>query len=245
MQTRCPNPDCLSEFDTAAPERAHIQCPTCNQLLSVKPMEFWHALDKVLRKTASQNANNNATGLNVTENATGQNAFKGTPNEPGKEIIHPQLFGLLEDIRSLWNVGSIFRTADGASVSHLYLCGITGVPPRKEIAKTSLGAEDVVPWSYHPYAVSAIREIKAAGIKLIGLERTTSSEHIKRSRPLSELLPTSTAQPICLAVGNEVTGLSAEILSACDEICELPMLGVKESLNVAVAFGAAVYLFRR
>jgi len=228
VHTRCPNPDCLTEFETAEPERAHIECPDCKQVLSVKPMELWHALDKVLRKSAPF-----------------QKPLEAPKIAPTYGSASPILLALLEDIRSLWNVGSIFRTADGAGVSHLYLCGITGVPPRKEIAKTSLGAEDVVSWSYHPYVVSAIREIKASGTKLIGMERTSSSKHIKSSRPLSELLPTTTTQAICLAVGNEVTGLSAEILSACDDICELPMLGVKESLNVAVAFGAAVYLFRR
>jgi 23S rRNA (guanosine2251-2'-O)-methyltransferase len=208
--------------------------------MSIKPMEFWHALDKLLRKSAHTSASSNpqnSASLQKPPEAAKLASTSGSTS--------PILYALLEDIRSLWNVGSIFRTADGAGVSHLYLCGITGVPPRKEIAKTSLGAEDVVPWSYHPYAVSAVREIKSAGIRLIGLERTIGSTYVKRSRPLSELLPITTAQPICLAVGNEVTGLSAEILSACDEIAELPMLGVKESLNVAVAFGAATYLFRR
>jgi tRNA G18 (ribose-2'-O)-methylase SpoU len=143
---------------------------------------------------------------------------------------------LLEDIRSLWNVGSIFRTADGAGFSRLFLCGITGCPPRKEIAKTSLGAEDTIAWEFHRNALEVLPRLKSQGVTIIGLERTTESV------PLSHAAAQQNDSPICLVLGNEVTGISLETLSLCDVICDLPMRGVKESLNVAVAFGIAAYM---
>jgi len=143
---------------------------------------------------------------------------------------------LAEDIRSLWNVGSIFRTADGVGVSRLVLCGITGNPPRKEIAKTSLGAEDTIPWNYVPSALDALLPLKKLGYQIVGLERNQSS------KSLSELLSASQIKiPFCLIVGNEVTGLSPEVVQHCDIVTHLPMRGMKESLNVAVAFGIAAY----
>jgi 23S rRNA (guanosine2251-2'-O)-methyltransferase len=143
---------------------------------------------------------------------------------------------LLEDIRSLWNVGSIFRTADGAGFSRLFLCGITGCPPRKEIAKTSLGAEDTIAWQFHRNALEVLLGLKSQGVTIIGLERTAESI------PLSHAVAEQNDSPICLVLGNEVTGISLETLSLCDVVCDLPMRGTKESLNVAVAFGIAAYM---
>jgi tRNA G18 (ribose-2'-O)-methylase SpoU len=153
-------------------------------------------------------------------------------------LPHPaRLSGLIEDVRSLWNVGSIFRTADGAGFGRLYLCGITGCPPRPRIAKTSLGAEEHVPWEYHAGALEVLPSLKAAGARVLGLE------HTERSRPLGEVLGRGQVRaPVCLVVGNEVAGISAETLAACDLVCHLPMRGMKASLNVAVAFGIGAYL---
>ena len=148
-----------------------------------------------------------------------------------------------EDVRSLWNVGSIFRTADGAGVDALYLSGITGTPPRKEIAKTSLGSEDSVPWSYVRTTTELIPELKAAGLFILGLEYSLGAPGVTDSIPLSQALRDQLISPrVCMLVGNEVTGLSAETMSACDLLCHLPMRGLKESLNVAVAFGIAAYM---
>jgi tRNA G18 (ribose-2'-O)-methylase SpoU len=144
---------------------------------------------------------------------------------------------IVEDVRSLFNVGSIFRTADAAGISQLYLCGITGYPPRKEIAKTSLGAEDHVNWQYVAHPLEIIPALKSEGITIVGLEKTESS------KLLTELLKDGRlTKPICIVVGNEVTGISPEVLVNCDLVCHLPMKGYKESLNVSVAFGAAAYL---
>jgi tRNA G18 (ribose-2'-O)-methylase SpoU len=143
---------------------------------------------------------------------------------------------VLEDIRSLWNVGSMFRTADAMGLGRLILAGITGSPPRKEIAKTSLGAEEHVPWTYVGHALDILPALKAEGIIVLALERC------ERSKPLSEIARSlHQSQRIALVVGNEVTGVSPETLAGCDEVVDLPMCGIKESLNVAVAFGVAAY----
>ena len=149
-----------------------------------------------------------------------------------RNIGDPPFAALLDDIRSMWNVGSMFRSADGAGVGKLYLCGITACPPRKEITKTSLGAEEVIPFEYHVSALDAIIPMKSRGVKIVSLEVE------ERSIPLSSFSPTP---PLCLVVGNEVTGVSREVLDASDAIVRLPMRGVKGSLNAAVAFGIAAY----
>jgi tRNA G18 (ribose-2'-O)-methylase SpoU len=145
---------------------------------------------------------------------------------------------LLEDIRSLGNVGSIFRTSDAAGVGKLHLCGVTGCPPRKEIEKTSLGAERTIAWEYHKNAITVMRELHHRGVKLIGLERCDSSMSLFEAIAQSKI---TASNPVCLIVGNEVMGLSAEALALCNLVCHLPMRGTKESLNVAVAFGIAIY----
>lgn len=141
--------------------------------------------------------------------------------------------GLLDNIRSLYNVGSIFRTSDGGRISKLYLCGYTPHPPRKEIDKTSLGAVQSVLWEYHKDPLDAIAAIKSQGIKLCVLEQTTVS------RPYFDL--TRRDFPICLVVGNEIGGVSSRIIAKADMAIEIPMLGSKHSLNAAVAYGIALY----
>jgi tRNA G18 (ribose-2'-O)-methylase SpoU len=143
------------------------------------------------------------------------------------------IYGLLENVRSLYNVGSIFRTSDAVLLSKLYLTGFTPYPPRPEISKTALGAVDSVPWSYHKKPIEAVEEIKSRGIKLAVLEQTDESV------PLWELPPDFF--PICIAVGNEIGGITKDIVDAADIAVEIPMKGVKHSLNVAVAYGIAVY----
>jgi tRNA G18 (ribose-2'-O)-methylase SpoU len=139
---------------------------------------------------------------------------------------------LLENIRSLYNVGAMFRTADGALLQKLYLCGYTGYPPRREIDKTSLGSVESVPWEYDPDPCSAARRLKAEGYHLCALEHTDAS--VPFDAAVSSF-------PLCFVVGNEVEGVSGELLSMCDSAVEIPMHGVKQSLNVAVAFGIIAY----
>ena len=141
---------------------------------------------------------------------------------------------LLDNIRSLYNVGSIFRTADGAGIRHLYLCGITPTPDNSKLAKTSLGAEQTVGWSYHPNAVDLIVK-KQADYLVWALEETTQAV------PLFEPPPAPAVAAILLVVGNEVTGVDPGILALCDASLAIPMRGSKRSLNVATAFGVAAY----
>lgn len=142
---------------------------------------------------------------------------------------------VLNNIRSLYNVGSIFRTADGAGVEKIWLCGITGQPPSSRISKTALGAETQVPWEYREDARGLINELKRRQYQIILLEQA------RESRPYETFEPTS---PVCLVLGNEIEGVSQDILSVSDEAIEIEMAGLKNSLNVSVAFGVVAYHFR-
>jgi tRNA G18 (ribose-2'-O)-methylase SpoU len=143
------------------------------------------------------------------------------------------VIALLDNVRSLYNVGSIFRTSDGAFVSGLYLCGFTPHPPRKEIEKTALGATRTVPWKYFRRSADAVSEARAAGMRILVLEHTTSGIPYDRVGPQDF--------PVCLVVGNEITGVSEELIAAADGAIEIPMHGTKQSLNAAVAYGIAVF----
>jgi tRNA G18 (ribose-2'-O)-methylase SpoU len=143
------------------------------------------------------------------------------------------IFCLLEDIRSLYNVGSMFRTADGARVSKLFLCGYTPHPPRKEIEKTALGATNSVPWEYHRDPLPLIAELKSNGIKICVLEHTNTSTPYYRIQ--------QSHFPICIIVGNEITGVSQQLIETADIAIDIPMFGMKQSLNAAIAFGIAVF----
>jgi len=142
---------------------------------------------------------------------------------------------VLNNIRSLHNVGAIFRTADGVGAEKIWLCGITGYPPNSMIAKTALGAEDSVPWDHAQDASSVLRELKAAGYEIVLLEQMESSIDYAEWKP---------ARPVALVIGNEIEGVSPELLSLCDAAVEIEMMGVKNSLNAAVAFGIIAYHIR-
>jgi tRNA G18 (ribose-2'-O)-methylase SpoU len=143
---------------------------------------------------------------------------------------------LLDNLRSAYNVGAIFRTADGAGGSHLYLGGITPHPGHPRVSKTALGAEQAVPWSAHLNGLNAARTLQESGRRLWALEAGPGGES------LFEVEPGAAAQ-IVLVVGNEIAGIDPEILGPCDRIVSLPMMGRKHSLNVEVAFGVAAYAF--
>jgi tRNA G18 (ribose-2'-O)-methylase SpoU len=144
---------------------------------------------------------------------------------------------LLDNIRSIWNVGSIFRTADGLGISKLYLCGITPTPENKAIRKTSLGAERNVAWEYSRNALETAKRLKTDGIILIALE------HDVRAKTL-ETIDELSLQNTALILGNEVTGVDPELLDLSDQIVHIPMKGQKSSFNVEVAFAIAVYALR-
>ncbi len=141
--------------------------------------------------------------------------------------------GMLDNIRSLYNVGSMFRTSDGAFIRTLYLCGYTPAPPRPEIDKTSLGATESVSWLHFRDPLEAIAHARGAGMTICVLEHTTESV------PVYTL--TKDVFPLCLVVGNELTGVSPKVIEAADLAVEIPMYGVKQSLNAAVAYGVALF----
>ena len=144
---------------------------------------------------------------------------------------------ILDSIRSAYNVGAVFRTADGLGVKKLYLCGITPTPNTKEgVVKTALGAENSIPWEYQPSGLIAASLLKKQGYNLIALERTATSILINDYCPDS-----SDKRTIALILGNEKAGVDPGIIALCEEVIALPMMGKKASLNVAVAFGAAAY----
>ena len=144
---------------------------------------------------------------------------------------------LLDNLRSTLNVGSIFRTADGAGVSKIHLCGTTPTPDHPKIAKTGLGAEWNLPWEVHRNGLDFVNTCKAGGFAVISLEAVENSISIfSLDWSKNEL-----QKPILMVVGNEVSGIDPQIISTSDYVCSIPMFGIKSSLNVAVAFGIAVY----
>lgn len=145
---------------------------------------------------------------------------------------HHSIYTLVENVRSLYNVGAIFRTADGAGVDKIFLTGITGQPPQREIRKVALGAEESVPWEYAAQSLPLLEQLKSQGVQIVVLETTPNS------RPYYAVNYTL---PLCLVVGHEFHGVSQEVIDAADLLVQIPMQGVKISLNVAVAFGIAVY----
>ena len=142
---------------------------------------------------------------------------------------------ILNNIRSLHNVGSIFRTADGAGVEKIILCGITGYPPHSQITKTALGAEMRVPWEFRRDILSVIKELRAKNYKIVLLEQ------MEGSISYDEFFPTF---PLALVIGNEIEGVSDQLVSHCDAAIEIEMAGEKNSLNVSVAAGIVMYYLR-
>jgi len=142
---------------------------------------------------------------------------------------------ILDDVRSAENVGSIFRTADAVGLEKLWLCGITCSPPNPLLRKTALDAEDHVPWEYRKDISSLIIELKKKGYQIVVLEQTD------QSIPVQSFMPKG---PVCLIVGHEVTGVREDVVALADAAVEIDMDGVKNSLNVAVAFGVAVYCMK-
>ncbi len=143
---------------------------------------------------------------------------------------------ILNNIRSLYNVGAIFRTADGVGVEKVWLCGITGYPPNSQISKTALGAEQHVPWEHREDVISVIHELKSKQYQIVLLEQMDESVDYQLFQPQG---------PLCLVIGNEIEGVSDEFLSLCDAAIDIEMTGIKNSLNVSVAFGIVAYHIRK
>ncbi len=152
--------------------------------------------------------------------------------------MNPSVSLILPDLRSAHNVGSIFRTAEAAGVTKIYLTGYTPAPfdefgrVNKEIAKTALGAEQILPWEKDNDIFAVIKKLKAEGCLIVALEQAKNSVDYKNLKP---------AEKMAVIVGNEVSGIAEEVLTLCDRVAVIPMKGQKESLNVAVAAGVALF----
>jgi len=145
-------------------------------------------------------------------------------------------FALLDNIRSVWNVGSMFRTADAVALGGLCLCGMTATPPRPDIEKTALGATLSVPWNYWRDSLDAVHDLKTQGLAVVALEQTPRAVNWENfAYPF----------PHVFVVGHEVQGVRPEILDLADHVVEIPMAGSKHSLNVAVSFGVLTFAIRR
>ena len=142
------------------------------------------------------------------------------------------IYALVENIRSMHNVGSIFRTSDGVRLKKLFLSGFTARPPRKEIDKTALGSTDSVPWEYMNDPLPKIKALKEQGVQIIVVEHTSASISYSEA---------NFRFPLCLIMGNEVDGVSEEVISLADQAVDIPMYGIKQSLNVSVAYGIVLY----
>lgn len=142
---------------------------------------------------------------------------------------------IAHNMRSLWNVGSLFRSADAFSVQHIHLTGYTASPPRTEISKTALGAEEWIPWSKDLNPDDVITKRREEGFEIVALEKTDSSIDISSH---------AVTKPICLILGHEVLGVSDELMTLSDTVVHIPMLGKKSSLNVSVAAGISLFYYR-
>ena len=203
---RCPAESCGDVFEVPSQRLGrNIYCPSCGVRMTARPLEVEPQLRARERRLA---------------------------RGEGAPVPRLPFTVLVDNVRSLWNVGSIFRTADACGVERLLLTGITGCPPQPRIAKTALGAEEAVAWEYRADPLDALAEISGNGVTPVAIETSghaVSIDHV--------VWP----EPLCLVVGNEVAGITPQLLEACPCHVSIPMLGVKESFNVAVAFGIAAY----
>jgi tRNA G18 (ribose-2'-O)-methylase SpoU len=204
VRVRCPSQRCGIVFE---PHRRwlgrNLHCPACGARMTARPL----AVDSELAGRVDR-------------------ASGGT----GSDRSSLPFVVLVDNVRSLWNVGSIFRTADACGVRKIVLSGISGCPPRPEIRKTALGAEESVAWDYRADAGRALGELREQGYTAVALEST------RRAVALPDAV---WPESVCLVLGNEVAGVSGALLEACPLHVAIPMRGTKGSFNVAVAFGIA------
>ncbi|MFP3869399.1 MAG: TrmH family RNA methyltransferase [Syntrophobacteria bacterium] len=165
--------------------------------------------------------------------------YAGHEVKTGNSMVNgSEVEALLDNIRSMSNVGNMLRTADAVGIRHVHLCGITATPDNPKLAKTALGAECSVAWTPHRDGVAAAASLRKQGLRLWALEGGP------RSECLFQAVGDLPGPPLVLVVGNEVCGVDPGILEQCDRVLFLPMQGIKTTLNVAVAFGIAAYLLR-
>ncbi|MBP3567200.1 MAG: RNA methyltransferase [Paraprevotella sp.] len=156
--------------------------------------------------------------------------------EEFKKVEKLPLIVVLDNVRSLHNVGSVFRSSDAFRVESIYLCGITAVPPQPEIHKTALGAEETVEWKYFEHTQDAVHELKNDGVEVLAIEQ------VEGSIMLQDFIPESNKK-YAIIFGNEVKGVQQEVVNMCDNCIEIPQFGTKHSLNVSVTAGILIWEF--
>ena len=153
-----------------------------------------------------------------------------------KKVEKMPLIVVLDHVRSLYNVGSVFRSSDAFCVESIYLCGITATPPQVEIHKTALGAEDSVDWKYYDDTKSAVRDLKECGVEVLAVEQVEGSTMLQSFQPQK-------GKRYAIILGNEVKGVQQEVVDLCDGCIEIPQFGTKHSLNVSVTAGILIWEF--
>jgi tRNA G18 (ribose-2'-O)-methylase SpoU len=153
-----------------------------------------------------------------------------------KQATKIKLHLVLDNLRSMHNVGSVFRTADAFLVEHIHLCDRTPLPPNKAIHKTALGATESVDWSHHATTEDCIRNLQHQGFRVFCLEQTTNSQSLEK---VDEFIRNS--DKVALVLGNEVSGVDQAVIDMCESAIEIPQYGTKHSLNVAVSCGIAIW----
>jgi tRNA G18 (ribose-2'-O)-methylase SpoU len=171
-------------------------------------------------------------GLKIKNEALGRLSI-----EEFKQANKNKIIIVLDNVRSLHNVGAVFRTADAFLIEEIFLCGVTGTPPNKEIEKTALGATDSVKWMHYKSTADAINVLKEKNYRIYGVEQA------EKSIPLSRFQ--SGEDKTALVFGNEVYGVEQEIIDVCDAVIEIPQLGTKHSLNIAVSVGVVLWEMMR
>lgn len=158
--------------------------------------------------------------------------YAETPSSERSAIDRNPVTIVLDNIRSAFNVGSIFRTSDAGAVHHIHLCGMTAHPPHKKLEKTALGAFEYVPWTYHERTIDCLCRLGEEGIHRVAIEVTEDAVS------MSEF---DWPEPVAVIFGHEVTGINDRVMKHCDSVVRIPMLGYKNSMNVATAYGIVLY----
>lgn len=162
------------------------------------------------------------------------NELKRLEVEEFKKAIKTPFCIVLDDIRSLNNIGSVFRTADAFLIEKIYLCGITAIPPNKDIHKTALGATESVDWEYVKDITILVEALKSRGVKIISIEQAENATMLHDFNP-------EEGEKYAVIFGNEVKGVSQEIVDASDHVVEIPQFGTKHSLNISVSAGIVIW----
>jgi tRNA G18 (ribose-2'-O)-methylase SpoU len=149
---------------------------------------------------------------------------------------------VMDNIRSMHNVGSVFRTSDGFLIDGICLCGFTPQPPHRDIHKTALGSTETVNWVYYEHTANAVNELKAKGFKVYAIEQTEGSISLEQFK---QIHPQASSYPMAFVFGNEVDGVHQEVIALCDGVIEIPQWGMKHSLNISVAAAIVLWEFVR